>query len=188
MPKSLIHYQNNLKGISSNTATGYRPPSLSAFGISHHPPSPSPIGIISSSLFGAVNATVSNSLSPLSQPPSLYHHSHHYQPHQSSAMSDNVEINSSSAAVLSRNVEDKTDNEVEEISVSTLTTDILVILVSTVASESAFSAGGRCFSPHCSKLLPDTLEALMCAQNLIWASTSRGGVPEDEMSHKRQAA
>ncbi|KAK9233301.1 hypothetical protein WN943_023550 [Citrus x changshan-huyou] len=39
---------------------------------------------------------------------------------QSSAMSDNVEINSSSAPDLSRNVEDKTDNEVEEISVSTM--------------------------------------------------------------------
>ncbi|KAK9208678.1 hypothetical protein WN944_001038 [Citrus x changshan-huyou] len=57
---------------------------------------------------GAVSATVSNSPSPLSQPPS--------QPSQpplpapaeqmSNAMSDNVEINSSSVPVLSRNVED----------------------------------------------------------------------------------
>ncbi|KAK9180377.1 hypothetical protein WN943_029586 [Citrus x changshan-huyou] len=39
---------------------------------------------------------------------------------QSSAMSDNVEINSSSAPVLSHNVEDKTDNEVEKFSVSTV--------------------------------------------------------------------
>ena len=54
-----------------------------------------------------------------------------------------------------------------------LATDILVVLVSTVASESAFSAGGRFLNPHCSKLLPDTLEASMCAQNWIWASTSR---------------
>ncbi|KAK9183407.1 hypothetical protein WN944_026559 [Citrus x changshan-huyou] len=68
----------------------------------------------------SVNATVSNSPSPLSQPPLLCNHSHHYQPQQSSAMSDNVEINSSSAPVLSHNVEDKTDNEVEEISVSTM--------------------------------------------------------------------
>ena len=35
-------------------------------------------------------------------------------------MSDNVEINSSSALILSCNVEDKIDNEVEEISVSTV--------------------------------------------------------------------
>ncbi|KAK9208581.1 hypothetical protein WN944_000939 [Citrus x changshan-huyou] len=39
---------------------------------------------------------------------------------QSNAMSDNVDINSSSAPDLSRNVEDKTDNEVEEISMSTV--------------------------------------------------------------------
>ncbi|KAH9705537.1 BED-type domain-containing protein [Citrus sinensis] len=62
-----------------------------------------------------------------------------------------------------------------------LAKDILAIPVSTVASESAFSAGGRFLSPHRSKLLPDTLEALMCAQNWIWASTFRGGVPEDEI-------
>ncbi|KAH9782451.1 BED-type domain-containing protein [Citrus sinensis] len=61
-----------------------------------------------------------------------------------------------------------------------LAKDILAIPVSTVASESAFSAGDSFLSPHCSKLLPDTLEALMCAQNWIWASTFRGGVPEDE--------
>ena len=42
-----------------------------------------------------------------------------------------------------------------------LAKDILAIPVSTVASESAFSAGGRFLSPHRSKLLPDTLEALM---------------------------
>ncbi|KAH9771969.1 hat family dimerization domain containing protein expressed [Citrus sinensis] len=62
-----------------------------------------------------------------------------------------------------------------------LAKDILAIPVSTVASESAFSAGGRFLSPHRSKLLPDTLEALMCAQNWIWASTFRGGVSEDEI-------
>ncbi|KAK9190756.1 hypothetical protein WN943_019366 [Citrus x changshan-huyou] len=60
-------------------------------------------------------ATLSSTISP-----SLCHHSHHYQPQQSIAMSDNVEINSSSAPDLSRNVEDKIDNEVEEISVSTV--------------------------------------------------------------------
>ncbi|KAH9761464.1 reverse transcriptase Ty1/copia-type domain-containing protein [Citrus sinensis] len=60
-------------------------------------------------------ATLSSTISP-----SLCHHSHHYQLQQSSAMSDNVKINSSSAPDLSCNVEDKTDNEVEEISVSTV--------------------------------------------------------------------
>ncbi|KAK9232276.1 hypothetical protein WN943_022521 [Citrus x changshan-huyou] len=60
-----------------------------------------------------------------------------------------------------------------------LAKDILVILVSIIASESAFSTGGRFLSPHRSKLYPNTLESLMCAQNWIWAS-SRGGVPENE--------
>ena len=55
-----------------------------------------------------------------------------------------------------------------------LAKDILVIHVSNVASKSAFSAEGRFLSPHRSKLLPGTLEVLMCAQNWIWAYTSRG--------------
>ncbi|KAL5792455.1 hypothetical protein ACOSP7_001049 [Xanthoceras sorbifolium] len=45
--------------------------------------------------------------------------------------------------------------------------DMLAIPVSTVASESAFSTGGRFLSPHRKRLHPDTLEALMCAQNWI---------------------
>ena len=54
-----------------------------------------------------------------------------------------------------------------------LAKDILAILVSIVASESAFSTGGRFLSPHRSRLHSNTLESLMCAQNWIWAS-SRG--------------
>ncbi|KAK9286527.1 hypothetical protein L1049_014925 [Liquidambar formosana] len=48
--------------------------------------------------------------------------------------------------------------------------DVLAILVSTVASESAFSTSGRLVSPHRSRLHPKTLEALMCAQNWLWAA------------------
>ncbi|KAH9768573.1 hypothetical protein KPL71_011654 [Citrus sinensis] len=40
--------------------------------------------------------------------------------------------------------------------------DILAIPITTVASESAFSTGGRVVSPHRNKLHPSTLEALMC--------------------------
>ncbi|KAK3229986.1 hypothetical protein Dsin_001867 [Dipteronia sinensis] len=47
--------------------------------------------------------------------------------------------------------------------------DILAIPVSTVASESAFSARDRFLSPHCRRLHSDMLEALMCTQNWIWA-------------------
>ncbi|XP_077249073.1 zinc finger BED domain-containing protein RICESLEEPER 1-like [Tasmannia lanceolata] len=51
--------------------------------------------------------------------------------------------------------------------------DILAIPVSTVASESAFSTGGRVVSPHRNSLHPETLEALMCSQN--WLSTEIQG-------------
>ena len=40
--------------------------------------------------------------------------------------------------------------------------DILAILVTTVASESAFSISGRLLSPHHSRLHPKTIEAIMC--------------------------
>jgi hypothetical protein len=42
--------------------------------------------------------------------------------------------------------------------------DVLAIPVSTVASESVFSTGGRIISPHRSRLAPSMIEALMCMQ------------------------
>lgn len=47
--------------------------------------------------------------------------------------------------------------------------DVLAIPVSTVASESAFSTSGRFVSPHRNRLHPNTLEALMCARDWLWA-------------------
>ena len=47
--------------------------------------------------------------------------------------------------------------------------DILVIHVTIVASESAFSTSGRLLSPHRSRLHPKTIEAMMCAQNWLWS-------------------
>ncbi|RVW37634.1 putative AC transposase [Vitis vinifera] len=46
--------------------------------------------------------------------------------------------------------------------------DIYAIPIFTVASESAFSTGGRVVSKHCSRLHPNSLEALMCAQSWLW--------------------
>ena len=46
--------------------------------------------------------------------------------------------------------------------------DIYAISISIVASESAFSTGGKVVSKHHSRLHPDTLEALMCAQSWLW--------------------
>jgi hypothetical protein len=42
--------------------------------------------------------------------------------------------------------------------------DVLAILVTTVASESVFSTGGRIISPHRSRLAPSMVQALMCMQ------------------------
>ena len=46
--------------------------------------------------------------------------------------------------------------------------NILAILVTTVALESAFSTSGRLLSPHRSRLHPKTIEALMCAWSWLW--------------------
>lgn len=45
--------------------------------------------------------------------------------------------------------------------------DILAIPVSTVASKSAFSKGGRIVSPHRSRLHAKNVGAMMCLQNLL---------------------
>ncbi|XP_072088048.1 zinc finger BED domain-containing protein RICESLEEPER 2-like [Arachis hypogaea] len=46
--------------------------------------------------------------------------------------------------------------------------DFLAIPISTIASESSFSTGGRFVTPHRSRLRPDTLEALICNQDWLW--------------------
>ncbi|KAJ1689093.1 hypothetical protein LUZ63_013248 [Rhynchospora breviuscula] len=51
-----------------------------------------------------------------------------------------------------------------------LTRDILVVPISTVASESTFSTAGRILSPIRSNLNDESLEALICAQDWLRAS------------------
>ena len=48
--------------------------------------------------------------------------------------------------------------------------DFLAIPISTVASESAFSTGGRFLGPHRSRLNEDTVKALICTQNWLRSS------------------
>jgi hypothetical protein len=43
----------------------------------------------------------------------------------------------------------------------------MAIPVTTVASESVFSTGGRVISPHRSRLAPKAVEGLMCMQ--VWS-------------------
>jgi hypothetical protein len=48
-----------------------------------------------------------------------------------------------------------------------LARDILIIPVTTVASESTFSTSGRLLSSHRNSFHPRTLKALMCAQSWL---------------------
>ena len=52
-----------------------------------------------------------------------------------------------------------------------LARDVLAIQVSTVASEAAFSAGGRVIDPFRSRLDPYVVEALICTKD--WVAASR---------------
>ncbi|KAG5531158.1 hypothetical protein RHGRI_025948 [Rhododendron griersonianum] len=54
---------------------------------------------------------------------------------------------------------------------SQMVRDILAIPVSTVASESAFSTGGRILDPYRTSLSPKVAEALICAQNWLRSPT-----------------
>ncbi|XP_074373757.1 zinc finger BED domain-containing protein RICESLEEPER 2-like [Apium graveolens] len=58
-------------------------------------------------------------------------------------------------------------NSVKYLILSTMARDILSIPMSTVASESTFSACGRVIEPHCSCLKPHTVEMLLCGAD--WA-------------------
>ena len=55
---------------------------------------------------------------------------------------------------------------------SHLARDVLAIPISTVASESAFSTGGRILDPFRSSLTPFMVQALVCTQDWLRRSIS----------------
>ena len=59
-------------------------------------------------------------------------------------------------------------NDIKYPTMQMIVRDIYAISVSTVALESAFSTSGTMVSKHRSRLHPDTLEVLMCAQSWLW--------------------
>ncbi|GJW70991.1 zinc finger BED domain-containing protein RICESLEEPER 2 [Tanacetum coccineum] len=63
--------------------------------------------------------------------------------------------------------------------VSRMAKDILCIQVSTVASESAFSASGRVLDPYRNSLAPNIVEALVCTQD--WIRTSSRNITMDTL-------
>jgi inhibitor of KinA sporulation pathway (predicted exonuclease) len=63
-------------------------------------------------------------------------------------------------------------NSSEYPTLSRMAQDVLAIQASTVASESAFSTGRKLISEFRTRLTPKTVEALICAQDWIRASSS----------------
>ncbi|XP_016177786.1 zinc finger BED domain-containing protein RICESLEEPER 2-like [Arachis ipaensis] len=63
--------------------------------------------------------------------------------------------------------------------------DIFAIPVSSIASESSFSTIGRIIATHRGSLHEDTIEALMCNQNWLWAEYyKRGGKPDYQTANE----
>ena len=56
--------------------------------------------------------------------------------------------------------------------ISQVARDVLAIFISIVASEFAFSIGGRVLDPFRSSLSPNTVEVLICTQNWLRSNDS----------------
>nr|KAJ0197649.1 hypothetical protein LSAT_V11C700378320 [Lactuca sativa] len=59
--------------------------------------------------------------------------------------------------------------------------DILAIPISTFASESSFSTSGRIVGPHRTRLLPSTIEVIICTQNWLWVGKKGCVIDGDDL-------
>ena len=60
-------------------------------------------------------------------------------------------------------------NDLKYYILSKMARDILAIPISTVASESSISAGGRVIEPYGALLSPNTVQMLLCGSNWVRA-------------------
>ncbi|XP_057775477.1 zinc finger BED domain-containing protein RICESLEEPER 2-like [Salvia miltiorrhiza] len=67
---------------------------------------------------------------------------------------------------------------------SKMACDVLSIPITTVASESAFSAGGRVIDPHRASLGVDTVQMLLCAEDWLRARYEIKGKAKDKENTK----
>ncbi|CAN1128554.1 Putative AC9 transposase [Linum perenne] len=58
-------------------------------------------------------------------------------------------------------------NGVKFTTLQAIARDLLVIQVTSVASESAFNAGGRILDPHRSKLGHNKMESMLCTKSWV---------------------
>ncbi|KAL5546582.1 hypothetical protein UlMin_029300 [Ulmus minor] len=71
-------------------------------------------------------------------------------------------------------------NSIKYPVLSLIARDVLAVPISTVASESAFSTGGRILDPYRSSLNPKTVNMLVCTQN--WLKSTNEGLVEQFFS------
>ncbi|KAL9438311.1 hypothetical protein AB3S75_024061 [Citrus x aurantiifolia] len=74
------------------------------------------------------------------------------------------------------------DNQVRYPELASMARDVLNIPISTVASESAFSVGGRVLDQFRSSLKPETVESIICSRDWIFGQEVNAMVSMDELT------